>query len=77
MSYQMEIYLSNQSLSYPSVTKRKIIVKVCSIFPVELSWQLKGPFVLVVEQKKRVTLIVDNILTEREVIGYYFHCGYG
>ena len=27
--------------------------------------------------KKRITLTEDNILTEREVIDYYFHCGYG
>ena len=41
----------------------------------ELHWQLKGLFVLVAKQKK-ITLIGENTLTEREVISYYFHCGY-
>ena len=27
-------------------------------------------------KKKRITLIGDNTVTEREVIAYYFHCGY-
>ena len=44
--------LSNQRLSCPSVTKKKIIVKVCSVFAVESHWQLRGLFVLVAEQKK-------------------------
>ena len=42
----------------------------------ESNWQLRGLFVLVAEQKKRITLIGDNTLTEKEVMGYYFHCGY-
>ena len=40
-------------LSYPSVTKKKIIVKVCSVFAVESNWQLRGLFVLAAEQKKK------------------------
>ena len=47
-----EYILSNQSLSYPSVTKKKIIAKVCSVFAVESNWQMRGLFVLVAEQKK-------------------------
>ena len=27
-------------------------------------------------KKKRISLIGDNALIEREVIGYYVHCGY-
>ena len=41
---------------------------------IELATQ--GLFVLVAEQKKRITLIGDNSLAEREVIGYFFYCGY-
>ena len=73
---EWKFVLSNQSLSYPSITKKKIIVKVCSFFAVESNWQLRGLFVLVAEQKKRITLIGDNTFTEREVVGNYFHCGY-
>ena len=43
----------------------------------EWNWQLRGVFVLIAEQKERITSIGDNTLTEREVIGYYFHCDYG
>ena len=39
--------------------------------------QFRGVFVLIAEQKERITSIGDNTLTEREVIGYYFHCDYG
>ena len=28
------------------------------------------------KKKKGITLIGDNTLAEREVIAYYFHCGY-
>ena len=28
-------------------------------------------------KKKRIISIADDTLTEREVIGYQFHCGYG
>ena len=38
--------------------------------------QFRGVFVLIAEQKERITSIGDNTLTEREVIGYYFHCDY-
>ena len=43
---------------------------------IELATQ--GLFVLVAEQKKKkkITLIGDNSLAEREVIGYFFYCGY-
>ena len=44
--------LSNERLSCPSVTKKKIIVKVCSVFAVESHWQLRGLFVMVTEQWK-------------------------
>ena len=27
-------------------------------------------------EEKKITLIGENTLTEREVISYYFHCGY-
>ena len=27
--------------------------------------------------KQRIISVADNTLTKREVIGYYFHCGYG
>ena len=37
----------------------------------------KGLFCFGSGTKKRITLTEDNILTEREVIDYYFHCGYG
>ena len=44
----------------------------------ESNWQLRDLFVLVAEQKKkRISLIGDNALIEREVVGYYVHCGYG
>ena len=46
-------------------------------FPCGIELATEGPFCFGCGAKKRVTLIVDNILTEREVIGYYFHCGYG
>ena len=68
--------LSNQSLSYPSVTKKKIIGKVCSVFAVESSWQLRVFLFWLQSKKKRITLIGDNSLAEREVIGYFFYCGY-
>ena len=45
--------LSNQSLSSPSVTKKKIIVKVCSVFAVKSNRQLRGLFVLFAEQEKK------------------------
>ena len=37
----------------------------------------EGLFCFGCRTKKRITLTEDNILTEREVIDYYFHCGYG
>ena len=49
--------LSNQSLSYPPVPKKKIIVKVCFVFAVESNWQLRDLFVLVAEQKKKKNFI--------------------
>ena len=59
---------------------KKIAVKVCSIFAVELNWQLKGLFVLISDQKKNY-IVGDNVFTERvigwKIIGNYFHCGYG
>ena len=27
--------------------------------------------------KQRIISVADNTLTKREVIAYYFHCGYG
>ena len=70
--------------NYPSVTKKKIhcTVKICSVFVVKWNWQLSDVFVLIAEQQKkkrrrRITSIGDDTLTEREVMGYYFHCGYG
>ena len=44
--------LSNQSLSYPSVTKKKIIGKVCSVFAVESNWQLRV-FLFWLQSKKK------------------------
>ena len=90
LSYRIKIYILSGNLyllsslplsNCPSVTKKKIhcIVKVCSVFVVEWNWQLRGIFVVIAEQKKKKKIISigDNTLTEREVIGYYFHCGYG
>ena len=37
----------------------------------------EGCFCFNCEGKKEIALIGDNTLTEREVIGYYFHYGYG
>ena len=52
-------------------------MKASSVFAVESNLQLRGNFVLVAEEKKeRIKLIGGNIVTEREVIGHYFHCDY-
>ena len=37
----------------------------------------EGSFYFGCGAKKRITLIGDNTFIERDVIGYYFHCGYG
>ena len=50
--FKWKFVLSNQSLTYPSVTKKKIIIKVCSVFVVESNWQLSGLFVLVAQHNK-------------------------
>ena len=36
----------------------------------------EGSFCFGCGAKKRITLTGDNTLTEREVIGHYFHCGF-
>ena len=68
----------NQSLSYPSVTKKKIIVKGKRMFCFHCGITLvtEGSFCFGCGAKKMITLIGDNTLTEREVIGHYFHCGF-
>ena len=70
--------LSNQSLTYPSVTKKKIIVKGKRMFCFRCGITLvtEGSFCFGCGAKKRITLTGDNTLTEREVIGHYFHCGF-
>ena len=72
----IEIY---QSFSGPSVRKEKHNQSMlCFRFRIELATE--GSFCFGFESKKRITLIEDNIFTERvigwKVIGYYFHCGY-
>ena len=68
--FLLSTFQSLQLSNYPSVTRY-------SVFAVVWNWLLRDVFVLIAERKKRITLIEDNTLTEREVIGYYFHCGYG
>ena len=68
--FLLSTFQSLQLSNYPSVTRY-------SVFAVVWNWLLRDVFVLIAERKKGITLIEDNALTEREVIGYYFHCGYG
>ena len=68
------------SLSYQEENYCKIVnyCKLCMFyFRCGIELATEGPICFGCGAKKRVTLIVDKILTEREVIGFYFHCGYG
>ena len=76
MSYQMEICLIESkfilSLSYQEENHCKSLF--CFRCGIDLATE--GSFYFGWGAKKRITLIGDNTLTEREVIGYYFHYGY-
>ena len=65
LSCQPKLYLQSKFIlstfrspllsNYPSVNKKKVhcMLKVCSVFAMEWNWQLRGVFVLIVDQKKR------------------------
>ena len=76
MSYQMEIcFIESKfilSLSYQEENHCKSLF--CFRCGIDLATE--GSFYFGWGAKKRITLIGDNTLTEREVIGYYFHYGY-
>ena len=60
------------SLSYQEENHCKGMFCFCC--GIELATE--GSFCFGCRARKRISLIGDSTLTEREVIGYYFHCGY-
>ena len=67
--YRIEIFL------IPQLPRRKSLQKyvLFSLWNCTGNWRV---FLFWLRSKKKITLIGKNTLTEREVISYYFHCGY-
>ena len=76
MPYQMEIcFIESKFILYLDYQEENHC-KSMFCFCCGIKLAIEGSFCFVCGAEKRITLIGDNTLTEREVIGYYFHCGY-
>ena len=64
----------NLSLSYQEENHCKRKKMFC--FRCGITLVTEGSFCFGCRAKKRITLTGDNTLTESEVMGHYFHCGF-